>query len=52
MFFYYYVFISNHMSSFVYDFEIKKRKYHRYFEYLLKLLFETLQLLANQIFYF
>jgi hypothetical protein len=39
--FFYYVFIGDHTSDSIYDFEIMKKKYHCYLEYLLKLLFET-----------
>jgi hypothetical protein len=44
---YYCVFVSDHTSSSIHNFEIIKKRYHRYFEYLLKLPFETLQLLAD-----
>jgi hypothetical protein len=44
---YYYIFVNDHTFGFVHNFKIIKRKYYCYFEYLLKLLFETLQLLTN-----
>jgi hypothetical protein len=40
------------MPGSVHDFEIIKKRYYCYFKYLLKLLFETLQLLADQAFRF
>jgi hypothetical protein len=38
---YYCVFVGDHTLGSVHDFKIMKRKYHYYFEYLLKLPFET-----------
>jgi hypothetical protein len=39
---YYCVFVGDHTFGFVHDFEIMKRRYHCYFEYLLKLPSKTL----------
>jgi hypothetical protein len=49
---YYCIFVGDHTPGFVYNFKIIKRKYHCYFEYLLKLLFETFQLFIDQAFRF
>jgi hypothetical protein len=44
---YYCVFVGDHMPGSIHDFEIMKKRYHRYLEYLLKLPFKTLQLFIN-----